>query len=154
MEYDISKYFVGVEYRAFFWLMIALFFLVLELGNPGLFFFLSFCIGALITMGATLFGFETVIPQIGIFFTTSLLSFVCLKMWLKRATVHSKKTNSDALIGKSGIVMKTILVESPGLVKIGGEVWSARSLHGAIIATGASIKVVAVSGAHLIVNHS
>ena len=136
-----------------FWLIVALFFLIFEMGHPGLFFFLSFSLGALIT-GLVSLWFPSYVLQSLVFLIGSAVSFFILRYFVSSRVLHAKKdehTNIYALIGKHGFVIKAIEQDRLGQVKVGSEVWSARSEDSSWIDTGAEIKVIAVRGAHLLV---
>ncbi|MBR5228070.1 MAG: NfeD family protein [Clostridia bacterium] len=61
-------------------------------------------------------------------------------------------TNSNALIGKTGVVLKEINKDlSPGQVKITGEIWSAISSEGKVILKDSLVTVVGISGVKLLV---
>lgn len=71
------------------------------------------------------------------------------KRWLELGKEHP--TNVYALHGKIGIVLRKITTKEPGQIKVGGEIWSARSAHDTTIDVGESVKIVSVSGSYLIV---
>ena len=60
-----------------------------------------------------------------------------------------QRTNIERLIGESAVVMEAVS-ENGGLVKIGGDVWSARSESG-VLAPGQQAVVSAIEGATAIV---
>ncbi len=64
-------------------------------------------------------------------------------------TVSKAKTNIDAIIGRQGIVLKSIARNADGLVKVGNEQWRARAEED--IKEGDEIVVTSVSGVTLIV---
>jgi len=64
-------------------------------------------------------------------------------------TVKKAKTNIDAIIGRQGIVLKSIAKNVDGLVKVGNEQWRARAEED--IREGDEIVVTSVSGVTLIV---
>ena len=64
--------------------------------------------------------------------------------------VRKSRTNIDAIIGRQGIVLRSIAKNVDGLVKIGYEQWRARAEEE--IKKGDEIIVTGVSGATLIVN--
>ena len=64
--------------------------------------------------------------------------------------VGKAKTNIDAIIGRQGIVLKSISKNADGMVKIGTEQWRARAHED--IKEGDEIVVTRVSGVTLIVN--
>lgn len=87
-----------------------------------------------------------------------LLCFVICVLWVMiyglvkgSKTTVDHKTNVDALIGKQAIVVERIAGLELGLVKVGGELWSARSIAETDIEPGTSVKIVAVVGCHLVV---
>ena len=143
-----------VNYNFFSWLLIAAMFFVLELGHPGLFLFLSFCCGSVCAAFACLVHYSFV-SQVGIMMLGSSITFAILYWWLKsrkQLTIgHEPKMNVYALQGKRGLVMKTITPTTLGEIRVGTEVWSARSLHHDLILAGNLIEVVQVVGCHCIV---
>ena len=61
-------------------------------------------------------------------------------------------TNADALIGQVAIVTQAIdNIESTGLAKVSGQIWSAQSESGCAIDVGEKVVVKAISGVKLIV---
>jgi len=67
----------------------------------------------------------------------------------RRMMVRKAKTNIDAVIGREGIVERSIATNVDGLVKVGNERWRARAEEE--IEKGDRIVVTDVSGATLIV---
>jgi membrane protein implicated in regulation of membrane protease activity len=63
--------------------------------------------------------------------------------------IHTTPTNSDALIGQNGRVVKHISVGHPGQVKVDGEIWRAQA--DAELEIGRAIVVQSVSGVTLTV---
>ena len=63
--------------------------------------------------------------------------------------VRKVRTNIDAIIGRKGIVLRSIAKNVDGLVKVGKERWSARAEED--IEKGDEIVVISVSGVTLIV---
>jgi membrane protein implicated in regulation of membrane protease activity len=139
----------------FFWLSIALCFLIFEMGSPGLFFFLSFFFGALAAAGANFLAYG-VITQALIFLGGSGIAMLGLKLWLNKDKQHRQEhtTNVYALYGKQALVLTDITPLQAGEVKVGGEIWSARSFHTDVIKAGAIVEVVHVEGSHVIVKET
>ncbi len=79
------------------------------------------------------------------------VAYVALgRRYVHRWTAVSKaKTNIDAIIGRQGIVLKSIAKNVDGLVKVGYEQWRARAEED--IEEGDEIVVTSVSGVTLIV---
>lgn len=134
----------------FIWFLIAFLFLILEVGHPGLFFFLSFSIASFASAIVAFFGFSLVI-QCAVFLIHFCIAFFVFNFFVKKTQRIQAKTNVYALDGKKAIVLKTINSQQTGQVKIDGEIWSARSLHDVSLAEGIVVIVVQVRGAHLVV---
>ena len=88
--------------------------------------------------------------------TVIVTSLICVayvamgRRYVHRWTMVSKaKTNIDAIIGRQGIVLKSIAKNVDGLVKVGNEQWRARAEDD--IKKGEEIVVPSVSGVTLIV---
>ena len=79
------------------------------------------------------------------------IAYVSLgRRYVHRWTATRKsRTNIDAIIGRQGIVLRSIAKNVEGLVKIGYEQWSARAEED--IKEGDEVVVTGVSGATLIV---
>ncbi len=65
--------------------------------------------------------------------------------------VDLRKTNIDALIGKSTVAQTDIAPIDGGLVKLIGELWFCRPKHDKVIKKGTQVTVVGVEGVSLIV---
>lgn len=135
-----------------FWLIVALFFLLLEMGSPGLFFFISFFCGGLVAAISALF-VSSVIAQTILFFVATIGALVPLRYfvvpYIEKNRPH-ERTNVYAMIGKRGFVITKIEKRSLGLVKINGITWAARSISEAV-EVGDEVEVVDLRGAHVIV---
>lgn len=109
---------------------------------------------ALAALAAGLSGLATdsLIVQGIVFGVTSLLSLMFLRPAFVRR-LHARSANSatniDALIGADAIALAEVS-SAAGEVKIGGEIWTARS-RGQIIPAGVIVRVAAIEGAIAIV---
>ena len=134
-----------------FWLIIAIIAALFEVGHPGLFYFLSFSIGACITAISSVWVYNTTL-QVYIFIAATTCSCILLRHLLAHyltANLHYR-SNIHALIGKHAIAIKTIDAGQVGSVKVGGKVWTARALNETtIIKAGERVIITQVSGAHL-----
>ena len=129
------------------WLAAAVIFLIIELLTPSLL-FICFVVGSVAAGIYSYFSPEQYYWQIGIFLAVSISLIPPTRVLAKRLTQSSaQKSNVDALIGKTGKVIKAIDPDDGGKVQIGGEVWIAGA--GRMIEEGKRIKVVSVSGARL-----
>ena len=86
-----------------------------------------FAFGALIALFATLFGGPLWL-QIVLFIVVSVVTMILTRpLAIRYLGPVLKKTNIDAIPGKTGIVVETIVpVEGRGQVKIDGQIWSAK----------------------------
>jgi membrane protein implicated in regulation of membrane protease activity len=132
------------------WLTVFLAFAVVEMLTLDLF-FIMLGGGALAGLLADFAGADFWL-QIVVFCVVSLLMVAFVR---PVALKHLKKgpadqrTNIDRLIGESALVMETVSTSS-GLVKIGGDVWSARSENG-VLNAGQKVVVSAIEGATAVV---
>ena len=132
------------------WLTVFLVFAVVEMLTLDLF-FIMLGGGALAGLAASLGGADLWL-QIVIFSVVSLLMVgfvrpVALKHL--RSSPADQRSNIERLIGESALVMEPVS-QSGGLVKIGGDVWSARSETG-VLAPGQHAVVSAIDGATAVV---
>jgi membrane protein implicated in regulation of membrane protease activity len=134
-----------------FWLILCGIFLIIEIFTtsflmfwPGIGAFLAFLV-SLITDSQAI--------QISVFSISSILLIIFMKPLVKKFFKSNDTTvmNTDSLIGKTGIVVKTInSAEGKGQVKINGELWSAFTLdENAIINEGERVVIESISGVRL-----
>jgi membrane protein implicated in regulation of membrane protease activity len=132
------------------WLTVFLAFAVVEMLTLDLF-FIMLGGGALAGLIADFAGADFWL-QIVVFCVVSLLMVVFVRpvalKHLKKGPAE-QRTNIDRLIGESALVMETVSTTS-GLVKIGGDVWSARSENG-VLNAGQRVVVSAIEGATAVV---
>jgi membrane protein implicated in regulation of membrane protease activity len=132
------------------WLTVFLAFAVVEMLTLDLF-FIMLGGGALAGLLADFAGADFWL-QIVVFCVVSLLMIAFVRpIALKhlRKGPSDQRTNIDRLIGESALVMETVS-SSAGLVKIGGDVWSARSENG-VLPAGQRVVVSAIEGATAVV---
>ncbi len=134
----------------FIWLIVALLFFLVELISVSLFYFLSFACAALITAVVS-FWLGEPWHQILVFCAMVVAFFVLFKWLLHPKRYRHHATNVDALVGKRGVVIKTIAPHITGQAKIDGHIWSARALGAETILQGGCIEVLRVQGCHVIV---
>jgi membrane protein implicated in regulation of membrane protease activity len=137
-----------------YWFLTALLFLLLELGHPGLLFFVSFAFGAF-AAGAVSFVAEEFVFQVGVFLGATIVALAVLKYWVVRYAAHTPKhghSNIYALEGKQGLVVKEISPNQPGQVNLNGEIWLARTPHDVAVPAGTEVVVLHVKGSHLVVD--
>ncbi len=140
------------EFGWIFWLTVFLLLAVAEMLTLNLYFILM-SVGALAALVAFLLGAELWL-QIVIFCVVALATTVLIRplalSHLKRGPAD-QLSNVDRLIGHKAVVLETVGTGG-GLVKIGGDIWTARITGGAELPVGASVEVAAIDGATAIVN--
>lgn len=108
-----------------FWLGIAILMTILEGMTMGLT-TIWLALAALVSMVLAFF-IPSVTAQITIFLVLSIVLFIFTRPVALKKMKHGKiKTNSDRLIGMTGLVTETVSTDEPGQVKVGGQIWTAR----------------------------
>ncbi len=134
------------------WLIIAGIFFIVEMATVGFLVF-WFGIGALIAMVCSFF-IPNVYIQSAIFVISSTLLIIFTKPLVNKFIKKDKTvaTNAYSIIGKKGLVIKEINPTSGvGQVKIGTEVWSAKSLSDEVISENTEIEIVEIDGVKAVV---
>lgn len=133
------------------WFGLMIFFVIVEAVGPQLV-SVWFAGGALVSMIVSFFS-DLLWLQVTVFIVVSVLLLLLTKPFVKRKKGFSTiKTNSDSLIGQTGVVCTPIdNVNATGTVKISGQIWSARSLDGSCIDEGERVIVERIEGVKLIV---
>lgn len=134
------------------WLVISLFFFILEIATSGFLVF-WFGIGGLIATLLSVF-VDNVVIQTLVFLITSTILIIFTKPLVSKFSKPEQivKTNAYSVEGKIGKVTKDIEpVEGRGQVIIDGETWSAKSFDDSFIPKGTEIKVESLNGVKVIV---
>jgi len=134
------------------WLIISGFFFVIEMFTVGFLVF-WFGVGALITMIVSIF-VESTIIQATVFLITSTILLFATRPFINKISKNDEetKTNAYALEGKVGKVIEAIdPIEGLGQVKIGGEIWSAKSFDDTCISENTKVVVEKIDGVEAIV---
>ena len=94
---------------------------------------------------------ENIIIQLIVFTVTTVISLILTKPFVEKLLKKGNKesTNFDRIIGKIGIVTKTIKKHECGRVKIDGKDWMAVSKEE--IKTGTEVEILKIEGAKIIV---
>ena len=77
-----------MTYLLYYWLILALIFLIFEMINPGLFLFLSVSMGSVGAFVSGLFNVPLQ-QQLSIFFASFVITFIVLTVWLRQFQKHS-----------------------------------------------------------------
>ena len=133
------------------WLILMVVFIMMEASTVAVI-SLWFAVGALAAMIASLLG-GALWLQLVVFFAVSCLLLCALRPVLKRFfTPKLTKTNADAIVGTTGLVIGQINnVLAHGQVKLGAMQWSARSTTGAVIEEGTLVRVDRIEGVKVFV---
>jgi membrane protein implicated in regulation of membrane protease activity len=124
--------------------------------HQGGFYLAPFALGAAIAAIVSLLGAGAALSAV-VFVATSTLVFATLRPVARRhrQLPPSIRTGAAALIGRPAIVLERIANdEGVGCVRIGGEVWTARSYDDdEVIDAGERVEVVEIRGATALVMH-
>ena len=140
-----------MESTVIFWVAAIILFLVVEAATAGLtcIWFALGSVAALLT--AWLRG--PIWLQL-VWFLVVSVSALLLTRPLAKKFINGRKTptNADRAIGRIGIVTETIdNIAASGAVKLDGQVWTARSADGEVIAMGERVEALEIQGVKLIV---
>lgn len=134
-------YFVNNLWLA--WLIISVVCVIIEVTSFD-FFVTCFAIGALGAMVSAIVGLPLWF-QILVWAVVSVLSIMFIRPALTsriHANGDKRVSNADALIGREGKVIETIVADGFGYVKIDGDEWRSVAADGMEIAKGERVKVI------------
>lgn len=134
------------------WLMLLIFFAGIEGVTAGLI-SIWFCVGSLAALIAAWLGAPLAI-QIGLFAVVSVIAMALVRPMAKRL-MHPAPvpTNADRIIGQEGVVVEEIDdLNATGQIKVGGAIWTARTVDGAALPVGALVCVERIEGVKAIVS--
>jgi len=136
------------------WIIAGVTLLILEIFTPG-FILACFGVACAVTALASYLGCS-IKMQIVIFSAANIIIFFGIRPFFLKFLSPNKdavKTNTEALIGKTGTVTESIDPNSDiGRVKVGGEDWRAISNSNTKISAGQKIVVKKVDGTKLLVD--
>ena len=134
------------------WAIVAVGFAIGEILTPGLFWLGPIALAGVLAAIAAAIGFGAGF-QLVVFILASIASLAILRP-IARAHLrmpHALRTGTAALVGARGLVLDRTDAHG-GRVKIGGEVWSARSFDETqVIEAGTSVEIVKIEGATALV---
>lgn len=134
------------------WLVVFLILAGIEMLTLSLYFILM-SVGALAALLAFFLGAPFWL-QIVVFCVVALLTTVLIRplaMSHLRRGPADKLTNVDRLIGQDAVVVEPVSGFA-GLVKIGGDIWSARTADGSTLSVAAPVSVISIDGATAVVS--
>ena len=133
------------------WLIVLIVLVVGEAITVGLT-FIWFAVGALGGLITAVLG-GPIWVQILVFLVLSGLSLALIRPFASQFLKTSRTpTNADRVIGKTAVVTEAIdNVEGKGQVNVSGQIWSARSAHDVVIASGTEVRGLRIEGVKLFV---
>lgn len=128
------------------WLILLGVLALVEMATAGLV-SIWFCFGALGAKIAEALG-ASITVQVIVFFVVSVLMLLLTRpLVLKYVKPKMVPTNADRIIGTTGVVLQTVDNEhESGLVRVGGQSWTARSVNSSVIPEGERVIVRAIEG--------
>lgn len=135
-----------------FWIILSGIFFIIEIATVGFLVF-WFGIGALIAMVISLFTSNIAIQTAVFVFSSAILICFTRKLANKLSSKdNNMQTNAYSIIGKKGIVISDIdPILGKGQVKIGTEVWSAKSKNDIKIEKGLEVEILEIEGVKAVV---
>lgn len=137
-----------------FWVILSGIFFVIEAATIGFLVF-WFGIGSLIAMISSLFT-DSLAIQTTIFILSSTILLFFTRPFVNKLLPKNdeNQTNAFSIIGKKGIVTKSIdPISGQGQVKIGTEVWSAKSIDNSKIEKGMEVEILDIDGVKAVVRY-
>ena len=135
-----------------FWTILTIAFILIEASTAYLV-SIWFAAGAFAALISSLFEINIIWQIISFIAATTILLFATKPLVKKLRKTNFEKTNIDAIIGKTAVVIESIADNnSTGSVRLDGKLWSARSKSGEDISEGTIVTVEEISGVKLIVN--
>ncbi len=133
------------------WLIVAIILGIIEMATLGLV-TVWFAAGAVAALIAAALGASFLVQLIVFTVSSGILLYFTKPIVRKFLDNKVQKTNADRLVGDYGVVIEGINPESGvGQVKVGGQIWSARSVDGTAVETEKRVRVLDISGVKLIV---
>lgn len=135
-----------------FWLILAGMFLILEIITVGFLVF-WFSVGALVAMVASFFT-NNIIAQASIFVIASTILLFATRPFVSKITKKDKevKTNAYSIEGKTAkVIVDVDPIDGQGQIKVGGEVWSAKSYNDTVIPKDTEVLVEKIDGVKAII---
>lgn len=125
----------------YLWLAVGIVSFVVELLTVGLI-SIWFVLGALVALLLALLDLHIAI-QVVAFAVVSLICIFCFRnYWVKHLKDNFIPTNLDAYVGKEVVVFEEINDSAnTGIIKINGQLWSAKSIDGTVYAVNEKVIV-------------
>ena len=137
--------------ESWFWLIIALVALIVEITSVGSLISIWFALGALLAFVAALLGLGWPVEIIFFIFGT-IVSIIGLRPFvLKFIQPSTINTNADRLIGKQTKITETVLPDRWGAIVLNGIRYSVKDANDQTLELDTDVEVIALDGAKLVV---
>lgn len=135
----------------YFWIIVAIIALVIEVMTAVALTSVWFVVGAIAAALLSLFSANFIIQCI-LFIVVSIVALLLLRPFLvEKLRGNTVATNYDRLIGKHTALTKAITKNSWGCLKLLGNEWSCVTMNEEELPIGTEVKILAVEGSKLIV---
>ena len=134
------------------WLIAMIVFAGVEAATPTALGSIWFALGALGALIASVVTHSFWI-QLVVFLLLSCLCFALLRPLVRRyVTPRTERTNADRLIGREAVVTQQIdNISGTGQVRVGGQIWTARSERDVVIPKDTEVTVLRIEGVKVFV---
>lgn len=141
------------DYMLWFWIALFVLFLIAEALTAQLT-TIWFACGALVALLLDIAGVDSIAVQIVAFALVSVIVLVATRPLVKKViNKRQEATNADRNIGADAVVTQQINnLEGTGSVKIGPNIWTARSLDDTVIEEGSIVVVEKIEGVKAVVS--
>jgi len=141
---------MDLSYYTIMWAILIVVFTVIEASTLGLT-SIWFAVGSLVALIASIMGFNIMVQVVVFVIVASVLLVYTRPIAKNFLKVGQTKTNVDAIIGQTGYVTKEIKINETGLVKVNGQIWTAKCPDHKSIGVDVEVEILAVEGVKLIV---
>ena len=139
-----------MNYMPFFWIAVIVFSVLAEAMTTALV-AIWFMPSALVAVVLSFFKVPVYV-QVLVFTVLSAL-FIIFSKTIFAKTLRPKltRTNADSVIGEQAVVTEQVCnIENRGLVRVRGQIWSAKSADGTVLEPGEIVNVISIEGVKLI----
>ena len=137
-------------FMPFFWIAIIILAVVAETMTSALI-AIWFMPSAIISMILAFFNIPVTIQFLIFTFLSVLLIIISKTIFKNTLATHHTPTNADSVIGEQAVVTERVSnMEGKGLVKVRGQIWSAKSADGEDLETGDIVSVISIEGVKLV----
>ncbi len=132
------------------WIALAVTFAIIEAFTLGLT-TIWFAAGSLIAMIGALVGISPTWQILVFLVSSSILIYFTRPFAVNLLKIGKQKTNAQSLLGETGMVIEEIRPFQTGLVKVSGQIWTAKSKDDTIIEKNKKVKISHIEGVKLMV---